>query len=132
MNNETALFVTSSTGTAVQFTSINKCGLDDDGLLFFKLNWLDEELNDDDPSVYWQSFEQCPPAAAEVTLWTETASNYGATVGIENFGTPTLHEMQSTSNETAASKEPTINNVTNPTTFSHGLAGAISAPHNLT
>jgi len=116
MNNETALFVTSSTGTAVQFTSINKCGLDDNGLLFFKLNWLDEELNDDDPSVYWQSFEQCPPAAAEVTLWTETASNYGATVGIENFGTPTLHEMQSTNNETAASKEPTINNVTNPTT----------------
>jgi len=97
------LFVISSAGVRVYFSNISKCHLDDNNILCFKLNWLDNDLNDDNPTIYWQSFEQCPLAAAEVTIWTETSNKYCALVGIENFGTPTLDEMRDIINNNSTS-----------------------------
>lgn len=88
------LFATAEDGSPTPFVQIAKCCLDESNLLYFKLLWMSNEMNESNPSVYWPSFQDCPEAASLVTLCTETASVYCNIVGIENFGTPTLSEMR--------------------------------------
>lgn len=88
------LFATSDDGSHIPFMNIEKCCLDESNLLYFKLLWSSNEMNENNPSVYWQSLNDCTEAAALATLWTKAASIYCDIVGIENFGTPTLSEMR--------------------------------------
>lgn len=88
------LFATSDDGSHIPFMSIERCCLDESNLLYFKLLWPSNEMNENNPSVYWQSLQDCTEAAALATMWTEVASSYTDIVGIENFGTPTLSEMR--------------------------------------
>ncbi len=88
------LFATSEDGSPIPFVKIAKCCLDESNLLYFKLLWTSNEMNESNPSVYWPSFQDCPEAASLIALCTETANVYINIVGIENFGTPTLSEMR--------------------------------------
>lgn len=91
---ESHLFATADDGTPIPFVKIAKCCLDESNLLYFKLLWTSDEMNESNPSLYWTSFQECPEAASLVSAYTETASVYCTIVGIENFGTPTLSEMR--------------------------------------
>ena len=88
------LFATDGDGSSIPFVKIAKCCLDESNLLYFKVLWTSNEMNESNPSVYWPSFQDCPDATSLVDLWTETANVYINIVGIENFGTPTLSEMR--------------------------------------